>query len=92
MSGPPQTSKAAAVPAESGSSGAGSGEIIISIRTLDGKTTKITAKADWTIQRLKEEFGQFRGQDFTRINMHYKGKRLKDENTVGFYKIDSGKL
>jgi len=65
-------------------------KITISIRTLDGKTTKIEADRSWSVQQLKAAFGEYRGQDFSRVNMHYKGKRLKDDLKIEAYNIDSG--
>ncbi len=88
--GPPLPASRSKGKETSSSDSATGNKITISIRTLDGKTTKIVADRSWSIQQLKAAFGEYRGQDFSRVNMHYKGKRLKDDLKIEAYNIDSG--
>lgn len=62
----------------------------IRIRTLDGKTITIQAEPDWTVKKLKEEFGKWKGAGFERVNLHYRAKRLKDDDLLSKYNIESG--
>jgi len=80
---------ASASPSPSTSAGASvpQAKLPISIRTLDGKTYKISAKADWTVGRLKEEFDEWRDHGSACV-LFYRAKRLQDDKTLESYKIE----
>ncbi len=64
--------------------------LTIKIRTLDGKTVTIPVESRWTVKDLKEEFGKWKGAGFERVNLHYRAKRLKDDDLLSKYNIEPG--
>jgi len=81
---------APAGPSSSAALASGSAKLPVQVRTLDGKTVKIQAYTNWTVLKLKEEFGKWRGQGYDKINLFYRAIKLDDKEFLSKYNIEPG--
>ncbi|ODM93697.1 Ubiquitin-like protein [Orchesella cincta] len=70
------------------SSATGIAKLPILIRSMEGRTTKIEAKTDWTVRKLKEEYGKWVGRSYNHIMLLYKARRLNDADLLSKYNVE----
>ncbi|CAL8103356.1 unnamed protein product [Orchesella dallaii] len=60
----------------------------ILIRSMEGRTTKIEAKVNWTVRQLKEEYGKYIGRSANHVMLLYKARRLNDNDLLSKYNVE----
>lgn len=58
----------------------------------DNKVVLIYADLEWTVQRVKKEYAQQRGNEHLTCRLYTKGCAMQDKRTLAEYKLLDGNL
>jgi len=53
----------------------------------DHKTILVIVDAEWTIQRIKKEYAQLKGTEWSNCRLYYRGGTLKEKRVLSEYQI-----
>ncbi|ODM87055.1 Ubiquitin-hypothetical protein-like protein RUB1 [Orchesella cincta] len=62
----------------------------VTVKSMEGKDTKVEAEKGWTVLRFKEEYEKWQPHGATTMNLQYKGRRMKDDWLLSQYNFEPG--